>query len=166
MSSVGVRTIINYCLVVFQRGESLPFVTPLCRWVLKWIFIKNLCTQRRTKIICAAAFAVCNIWNCLYADGKAYRFFSKNYSISKQCGGLVSVNKCAKCTKQLLWILLKLTLGRNAACLIIGKNFEKSYSVQAHTQKQLPLMYALAIAAQIAFARRYVRMDFEKFPNY
>jgi len=38
---------------------------------LKWIFIKNLCTQRRTKIICAAAFAVCNIWNCLYADGKA-----------------------------------------------------------------------------------------------
>jgi len=59
-----------------------------------------------------------------------------------------------------------LTLARKAACLIIGKNFEKSYSVQVHTQKQLPLLYALAIAAQIAFARRYVRMAFEKFPNY
>ena len=61
--------------------------------------------------------------------------------------------------------MLKLTLGRNAACLIIGKNFEKSYSVQAHTQKQFPMLYALAIAAQIAFARRYVRMAFEKIPE-
>ena len=37
--------------------------------------------------------------------------------------------------------------------------------MQAHTQKQLPLLYALAIAAQIAFARRYVRMAFEKIPE-
>jgi len=38
--------------------------------------------------------------------------------------------------------------------------------VQADTQKQLPLLYALAATAQIAFARRCVRMAFEKFPNY
>jgi len=38
--------------------------------------------------------------------------------------------------------------------------------VQVHTQKQFPMLYALAATAQIAFARRCVRIDFEKFPNY
>jgi len=61
-----------------------------------------LCAQRRTKIICAAAFAACNTWKLFYAGGKALQIFQKIIQFQNNAALSESVNEFHKCIKQLL----------------------------------------------------------------